>query len=233
MDNDLSVVLGLALLAMLNPSLVAATTVMLLLPNPRRLMLGYLLGAYMTGITVGLVIVHGLKNSSFADAAKRTVSPTEEIAVGAILLVVAFVLATDRDAPVRERRERRKEAKAQKGNAGEPWSQRMLGRGSAGVAFAVGAILSFPGVSYLTALGRIAKVGPGTAATILLVVGFCLIQLLPLELPLLGYAVAPERTQRAIASFRAWLARRGRRAAVILAVALGAILIVRGIVNVW
>ena len=233
MDSDLGVVLGLALLAMLNPSLVAATTVMLLLPNPRRLMLGYLLGAYMTAITVGLVLVHGLKNSSFADTAKRTVSPTEEIAVGAILLVVAFVLATDRDAPVRERRERRKEAKAQKGNAGEPWSQRMLGRGSAGVAFAVGAILSFPGVSYLTALGRIAKVGPGTVETILLVVGFCLIQLLPLELPLLGYAVAPERTQRAIASFRAWLARRGRRAAVILAIALGAILIVRGVVNVW
>lgn len=233
MDSDLGVVLGLALLSMLNPSLVAATTVMLLLPNPRRLMLGYLLGAYMTAITVGLVLVHGLKNSSFADTAKRTISPTEEIAVGAILLVVAFVLATDRDAPVRDRRERRKEAKAQKGNAGEPWSQRMLGRGSAGVAFAVGAILSFPGVSYLTALGRIAKVGPGTVATVLLVVGFCLIQLLPLELPLLGYAVAPERTQRAIASFRAWLARRGRRAAVILAIALGAILIVRGIVNVW
>jgi Sap, sulfolipid-1-addressing protein len=233
MGSDLGVVLGLALLAMFNPSLVAATTVMLLLPNPRRLMLGYLLGAYMTAITVGLVLVHGLKNSSFADTAKRTVSPTEEIAVGAILLVVAFVLATDRDAPVRERRERRKEAKAQKGNAGEPWSQRVLGRGSAGLAFAVGAILSFPGVSYLTALGRIAKVGPGTVETILLVVGFCLIQLLPLELPLLGYAVAPERTQRAIASFRAWLARRGRRAAVILAIALGAILIVRGVVNVW
>jgi hypothetical protein len=233
MDSDLGVVLGLAVLAMFNPSLVAATTVMLLLPNPRRLMLGYLLGAYAMAITVGLVIVLSLQESSFAQAAKRTVSPAEQVAVGAILLLVALVLATERDAPVRERRQRRKEAKAREGDAPEPWSQRMLGRGSASVAFTVGALLSFPGVSYLTALGRIAKVDPGTAPTVLVVVGFCLIQLLPLELPLLGYALAPERTQRAVASFRAWVARRGRRAAVIAAFALGVILIVRAVVGAW
>jgi hypothetical protein len=233
MSSDLGVVLGLALLAMLNPSLVAATTVMLLLPRPKFLMLGYLLGAYTTAITVGLVIVFTLEGSSFASTAKRTVSPSEQIAVGAILLLVAFVLQTGRDAPVRERRRRRREDKSRASEAREPWSERMLGRGSTAVAFAVGGLLSFPGVSYLTALVRIAKVGPGTVPTVLLVVGFCLIQLIPLELPLLGYAFAPERTERAIASFRAWLVRRGRRVATIAAFALGIILIVRGVVGAW
>jgi Sap, sulfolipid-1-addressing protein len=233
MSSDLGVVVGLALLAMLNPSLVAATTVMLLLPRPKSLMLGYLLGAYTTAITVGLVIVFWLQGSSFASTAKRTVSPSEQIAVGAILLLVAFVLQSGRDAPVRERRQRRKEAKARASEAREPWAERMLGRGSTAVAFAVGALLSFPGVSYLTALARIAKVDPGTAPTVLLVVGFCLVQLIPLELPLLGYAFAPERTERAIASFRAWLVRRGRRVATIAAFALGIILIVRGVVGAW
>ena len=38
----------LSLTAALNPTLVAATTLMLLLPNPSRLMLGYWLGAMMT-----------------------------------------------------------------------------------------------------------------------------------------------------------------------------------------
>ena len=42
-----------SLLAALNPVLVGASTVMLLLPNPKRLMLGYLLGAFMTSITSG------------------------------------------------------------------------------------------------------------------------------------------------------------------------------------
>ena len=228
MSNDLAVVLGLAVTAMLNPSLVAATTVMLVLPNPKWRMLAYLLGAYMTSITVGLVIVFSLQGSSFASAARRTVSPAEDIAVGAILLIAAFVAGTGRDAPLRDRRRRRKEAKATAGEAKEPWTQRTLGRGSAEIAFGVGAVLSFPGISYLTALARIAKVGPGTLPTILLVVGFCLAQLLLLELPLLGYALAPERTQRAVATFRAWLAHRGRIAAVIAAAALGAILIIRG-----
>lgn len=218
---------------MLNPSLVAATAVMLLVPRSKSLMLSYLLGAYTTAITVGLVIVFTLQGSSFANTAKRTVSPSEQIAVGAILLLVAFILQTKRDAPARERRRRRKEAKARASEAREPWAERMLGRGSTAVAFAVGALLSFPGVSYLTALGRIAKVGLGTVPTVLLVVGFCLIQLIPLELPLLGYAFAPERTERAIASFRAWLARRRRRVATIAALALGIILIVRGVVGAW
>jgi hypothetical protein len=233
MSSDLGVVFGLALLAMLNPSLVAATTVMLLLPRPRSLMLAYLLGAYMTAITVGLVIVFTLEGSSFASTAKRTVSPSENIAVGAVLLLVAIVLQTGRDAPVRERRQRRKEAKAHAGEAREPWAERMLGRGSTTLAFAVGAVLSFPGVSYLTALGRIAKVNPETVPTVALVIGFCLIQLLPLELPLLGYAFVPERTQRAIASFRAWVARDGRRAVTVAASVLGVLLIVRGAVGAW
>src|SRR5207247_2104194 len=46
-----------SLTAMLNPTLLAATTVLLLLPNPKKLMLGYLLGAMLMSITLGLVIV--------------------------------------------------------------------------------------------------------------------------------------------------------------------------------
>lgn len=47
----------LSLTASLNPTLVAATTVMLLLDRPVALMLGCLFGAYLTSITLGLVIV--------------------------------------------------------------------------------------------------------------------------------------------------------------------------------
>ena len=62
-DWDQKIIL-LSVTASLNPTLIAATTVMLLLERPSRLMLGYLLGAYMTSITLGLVIVFSLSNSS-------------------------------------------------------------------------------------------------------------------------------------------------------------------------
>ena len=55
--------LPLRLTAALNPTLLTATTVMLLLPSPKRLLLGYWLGAMTTGVTVGLAIVHWLSGS--------------------------------------------------------------------------------------------------------------------------------------------------------------------------
>ena len=64
-------VIPLALAAALNPTLVAASTVMMLMPNPKRLMLGYLLGALMTSITLGLVIISSFEGSD-AVARPRT-----------------------------------------------------------------------------------------------------------------------------------------------------------------
>ena len=59
--SDLASIFLLSLLAMFNPTLLAAVTVMMLLPNTKKLMLGYLLGAYVTSITLGLLIVFSLE----------------------------------------------------------------------------------------------------------------------------------------------------------------------------
>ena len=90
----MSQVILLSLTASLNPTLVAATTVMLLLPNPRRLMLGYLLGAYTSSIVSGLVIVYSLHGSSVVKNSNKLLSPTGDIAVGAVAL--AFVARWER-----------------------------------------------------------------------------------------------------------------------------------------
>jgi hypothetical protein len=229
--SDLIQILGLALVAMANPTLLAAVTVMLLMPSPKRLMLGYLLGAYTTSIVVGLVIVFVLHDSGAVDTGKRTIGPAEDIVVGLLLLLIAYVLSSDRDQRLRERRQRKKEAKLAKngGEEKEPLPIRLLGRGSPRIGFVVGLLLSFPGVSYLVALGHIDGLDAGVAPTALLVILFCLIQQTLLEVPLIGYALAPERTQDAVNGFRAWLSRNGRRAGIIVAIVLGALLIIRGI----
>ncbi len=102
---------------------------------------------------------------------------------------------------------------------------RLLGRGSPRITFVVGLLLSFPGVSYLAALTRIDGLDAAAAPTALLVIGFCLMQQTLLELPLIGYALAPERTQLAVDGFRDWLARNGRRAGIIGAAVIGALVI--------
>jgi hypothetical protein len=228
--SDLGTIFLLSLLAMFNPTLLAAVTLMLLTENPKRLMLGYLLGAYTASITIGLAIVFALHDSDAVSTSKQTIGPVEDLVIGGLLLLIAYVLATDRARPLRERRERRKEAKqAKNGEKKEPLPMRLLGRGSPRIAFVVGVLLSFPGVSYLTGLSHIDKLGAAAVPTALLVIGFCLIQQLLLEVPLVGYILRPDATQGAVDGFRAWLARNGRRAGVYVAVVLGALLIIRGI----
>jgi hypothetical protein len=229
--GDLTEIFLLALLAMFNPTLLAAVTLMLLLPSPKRLMLGYLLGAYTASISVGLVIVFALPESSATSTSKSTLSPAEDVVVGLLLLLVAAVLATDRDRPLRERRSRRKEAKRERSGEEEKEAlpMRLLGRGSPRVAYVVGLLLSFPGVSYLAGLTHIHKLDVAVLPTTLLVIGFCLIQQLFLEIPLTGYFIAPERTGEAVERFRAWLSRNGRQAGIIVAAVLGALVLIRGI----
>jgi Ca2+/Na+ antiporter len=227
--GDLGSIIGLSLLAMFNPTLLAAVTVMMLLPNTKKLMLGYLLGAYLTSISLGLAIVFSLHGSGSVESARHTLSPLEDIVVGLIALIVGFVLKTGRAAELRERRQRRKEEKA--GEKKQSLPERLLGRGSARVTFAVGVVLTFPGVSYLAALDRMAKLDWATLPTALLVVGFCVMQQMLLELPLVGYAVAPDWTQDAVVRFRDWLGRNGRRVAANGAVVIGVLLLGRGLIT--
>lgn len=222
--GDVGSILALALLAMLNPTLLAAVTVMMLLPETKKLMLGYLLGAYLTSIAVGLLIVFSLHDTAAAGTARASLSPGEDLVFGVIALTVGIVLRTGRADGLRERRRHRREGKEKK----EPWPQRMLGRGSARVTFAVGALLSFPGASYLVGLDRIARLDAGAAAAVLLVVVFCVVQMALLELPLIGYAIAPEWTQDAVTRFRQWIASNGVRVAGNVAIAIGALLLLRG-----
>jgi Sap, sulfolipid-1-addressing protein len=235
MSNDLLDIFLLSLLSMFNPSLLGAVTVMLLLPNPKPLMAGYLLGAYTTSITLGLVIVFTLQGSSTESTSKHTVSPLEDIVLGLLAVLIAFVLGTGRDAGFQARRSEKKDAKLKaKQEAGKPTeslSLRLLGKGDPKVTFVVGAILSFPGVSYLTALDKIHHLNPGTVYTVLLVVGFCLMQQILLEVPLLGYIFAPESTQDRVTRFKAWMGAKGRTAAVIGAGVIGLVLIARGVIT--
>jgi Sap, sulfolipid-1-addressing protein len=221
-------VILLSLTASLNPTLVAATTVMLLLDRPTRLMLGYLLGAYMTSITLGLVIVFSLSNSSATNTTQNTISPAVDIALGGILLAIAFVLHTGRDRPFRERRRERKAAKPDKG---PPRWQRELSKGSARTTFVIGALLTLPGASYLAGLDQIHKLHYSTTVTVLLVIGFNLVMLWLLEVPLVSFLAAPDWTPRAIERAKAWVGRHTHVFAVRGSAAIGALLVIKGIVG--
>lgn len=218
----------LAFLAALYPTLLAATTVMLMLPHPKRLLLGYLLGAAMTSVTVGLVIVFTLRHSGLVQTTKTTLGPGADIALGCLALAIALVLHSGRDQKLIERR---RERKATKGPQGPPRWQQALGRGSARTTFVVGALLTLPGATYITALYRISDENLADPVTVAVVLAFNVIMLMLLEIPLLAYTFAPEWTPKAIERFKLKLRERGRVWAVRVAAVLGLLMIARGVIT--
>jgi len=221
-------VILLSLTASLNPTLIAATTVMLLLPSPSKLMLGYLLGAYVTSITLGLVIVFSLSNSSTTNTTENTLSPAADIALGLLALVGAWVVWSGRQQRIRERRRARKAAKPDKG---PPRWQRELNKGSARTTFLIGMLLTLPGASYLAGLDDIHKLHYSTAVTVLLVIGFNLVMLWLLEVPLISFVIAPDWTPRAIERAKAWVSRHTHTFAVRGLTLFGVLMIIKGIVG--
>lgn len=218
-------VLILAIASAIAPTIVAVVLVVLRTPHPRRLLTAYLVGGMLASIAIGAVIVTSLNELDLVSGESPAADPIVNFTVGALALLVAIVLATNRDAPLEERRQRRRAGRP----ARDPWSARMLGRGTAPIAFAVGVALNLPGAFYLVALKDIAQGQQGTGAQLFAIVLFNLIMFSLVEIPLLGYSLAPERTQADVEALNAWLSRHARQIVTATAALVGLYLIGRGL----
>jgi hypothetical protein len=221
-------IIVLSLTASFNPTLVAVTTVMLLLDRPAKLMMGYLLGAYTASISIGLLIVFSLSGSSTAKITENTISPAVDLGLGSVALAVAFVLHTGRLERLRQRRAARKADKPAKP---PPRWQRELSKGSPRVTFLIGMLLTLPGASYLAGLDEIHRQNFSTAVTVLVVLGFNIVMLWLLEVPLAAFVIAPESTPQRLDRAKAWVSRHAHRFAVRGFAAVGALLIIKGVVG--
>jgi len=217
-----------ALTAALNPTLLTATTVMLLLPNPKKLMLGYLAGAFTTGMIVGFAIVEWMSSSGVVSDTKNTVAPGIDFAFGGILLLAAYVV---HNGYVARRKARREEKRGDKPKKVPRWQQALSG-GTARTTFVIGLLLSFPGASYLASLSEIARQNLGVTEVLLTLVAVQAVMLVLLEAPLISFAVAPEWTPLAIGRFKDWMARNGAQALFWALTIAGGLLILRGIITI-
>ncbi len=95
----------------------------------------------------------------------------------------------------------------------------------------IGALLSLPGASYLAGLDRIDKLNYSSAATVLIVVGFNIVMMWMLVVPMISFVVAPDATPRAIARARAWVGRHAHTFAVRGFGAIGLLLVLKGVLG--
>ncbi|KUI37405.1 hypothetical protein AU195_24385 [Mycobacterium sp. IS-1496] len=214
--------LAMAVAVSLEPFRVGMTVLMINRPQPRRQLVALLAGGFAMGLTVGVVALFVLRP---ALGSARLTLPMVQIVVGAVVLVNAALVATGvwgrgRDAanlsqtrfgPLATRAR-------QLLNGGSPWTAGIAGLG-----------IALPSVDYLAALALIVASGAATTVQLGALVVFNVVAFALVEIPLLCYLVAPERTRAALSALYEWLRAQGRRGLGALLAVIGFVLLAAGL----
>ena len=228
----------LAFEAALYPTLLAAVVILLSTDRPARLIAAYLAGGMTISVVLGLAIVELLGGTELVESQQSLLSWTGDLAIGGLALLAAVALATHADERWRDRRRARHGTSAEADPPrppaepkGEPWTQRLLARGSVPVVFVAALFVNIPGAAYLIALKDIAAGGHPVAVDLALILLFNAIMFLLAEIPLVGLLVAPDRTGAFVHRMNRWLREHSRQLAIGICLTLGVYLILRGLLN--
>jgi len=206
--------LVMAVAVSLEPFRIGMSVLMLNRPRPHLQLAAFLCGGFLMGLAVGAVVLFAVESRLLASG--HFTLPKVQIVIGVLALLAAAIMAVTT------------------GRARTPpvWLARLLGGQSLWVAGTAGLGIALPSVDYLAALAVIAA-GSATAATrfsallVFNVVAFALV-----EIPLLAYLVAPERTLAAMTGLHRWIRARQRREVAALLAAVGSVLVTAGLLGV-
>jgi hypothetical protein len=226
--GSLTLVMWITLLAMavavsLEPFRIGMTIVMLNRPRPLLQLLTFLAGGFAMGITVGIVVLFILRP---ALGSAHFTLPRVQIVVGALLLINAAVVATGVF-------HRRGDGATNFGSGRfEPLTTRaraVLDGRSLWTAGVAGLGIALPSVDYLAVLALI--VASGAAASVQLggLLLFNVVAFGFVEIPLIAYLVAPDRTRAMLSALQVWLRTRRRSAVTVLLAAVGCVLLAAGL----
>ena len=200
------------------PALLAGVSVILTRERPAALLLAFYIGGLGVSVSAGLVLLNAAGSDPNFGSSSSTTDPVFEIGAAVAAFALAWLTGSKRGRATiddwRGKRKSRKEAKQIKKHgelqeAKDPWTVRVLDRGSVLLALIAGMVLNLPGPFYLFALADIAEADYSTVEAILLVVLFNLIMFVLAELPLIGYLINPEQTQDRVERFSGWLENHG------------------------
>jgi Sap-like sulfolipid-1-addressing protein len=165
-----------------------------------------------------------------ADAldAQGTASVGVDLAVGLLLVAAGALVATGRlhgrrKAPVPAGDGQPQEKK-------DGWAQRVLAEPRLGLAMLAGALAGLPGAAYLSALHNLVTGKSSTAAQVVAVILFVLIEFLLIIIPFAFLELRPEATKAALRHAQDWLAGHARQLMAYTALILGGYLAISGLV---
>lgn len=212
--------LAMAVAVSLEPFRIGMTVLMINRPQPARQLLAFLGGGFAMGTTVGVIVLFILRP---ALGSAHFTLPRVQIVVGAVVLLNAALVATGVLGGKRD-----DGAVARAGGLLEPLTfrvRRLLDGRSLWAAGTAGLGIALPSVDYLAALALIVASGAAAAIQFGALMLFNVVAFGLVELPLLCYLIAPDRTRAAMSALHDWLRSRGHRGVALLLAAIGCVLL--------
>ncbi|MGH3723528.1 MAG: GAP family protein [Mycobacterium sp.] len=212
--------LVMAVAVSFEPFRLGMTVLMLNRPRPVLQLFAFLSGGFLMGTAVGLVVLFVLREKVLGTS--HFTLPRVQIVIGAVALVIAAVLVTNIRIPV---------------PAGSPDGiperiRRLASGRSLWFAGAAGMGIALPSVDYLAALALILASGASRVTQVGALLTFNAVACVLVEVPLIAYVLAPERTRELMGALHNWVqSHRRRNVALVLAV-VGCVLLTVGIASI-
>lgn len=210
--------LVMAVAVSLEPFRIGMTVLMLNRPRPLRQLVAFLFGGFAMGVSVGLLVLFVLRPALLGS--RHFTLPTVQIVIGVLALLVAAILATGVRLPGTDEEGRL-----------ATWGRRLANGSSLWVAALAGLGIALPSVDYLAALAVILASGACATTQLGALVAFNVVAFALVEIPLVAYLVAPDRTRTAMDGLHRWLRSRRRRDVAALLAGIGVLLVIAGSVG--
>jgi hypothetical protein len=207
-------VLLMALAVSVEPFRIGMTVLMLNRPRPALQLLAFLCGGFAMGVTVGLVVLFVFRHALLGSS--HFTLPNVQILIGLLALVAAAVVVIHG--------RRRLQPTRLSGAA-----QRLLNGPSLLVAGIAGCGIALPSVDYLAALAVILASGAAASTQVAVLLMFNVVAFALVEIPLLGYVLAPQATLKWVESLHNWIRSRRRVDVAIVLAAVGCVFLAIGV----
>jgi Sap, sulfolipid-1-addressing protein len=239
-----SAVLGLSLIAAIDPIRIGIVVLLISRPRPMVSLLAFWLGGMAAGIAAALVLVVYLRDlmlsvmRALLSAIGSPAAAHVRFAIGVLVLLIAGLIAARfrvrQHAPVRRT-----------GGGGsvlalEPDTRnessrlsirRQLEEGSLAVAFIAGIGWATPPVEYLAAIIAILASGAAATAQVSAALMFTLVAFAVAEIPLMSYLAVPEKTVAVVQRLHDWIRARRQAILAVFVCTFGVLLVASGMGN--
>ncbi|PRC42342.1 hypothetical protein C6A85_000000110990 [Mycobacterium sp. ITM-2017-0098] len=218
--------LVMAVAVSLEPFRIGMTVLMINRPRPALQLLAFLAGGFAMGTAVGVVVLFVLRP---ALGSAHFTLPRVQIVVGAVVLlnaalVAAGVLGGTRGGgsvgPAQRRFGRVLDRARHLLNGRSLWTAGVAGFG-----------IALPSIDYLAALALIVASGAAAGTQFGALMVFNVVAFALVEIPLLAFLVAPDRTRATLAALYGWIRARGRLGVAAMLAVVGFILLGVGLAS--